>query len=196
MGPCWPDCHNSHVSHSMQHVSHYTNQPDYIRQWSGGRQLVDFLLPYIDGINCANELTDIALFCQTQSIDLYSLNSDVIPTRCLLSNNVSVIRTLTNVLYNLATNRWLAISLPNIMQDPAREDKWRTSPDSKVHGANMGPTGPFRPQVFPMLAPWTLVSGKAEAYLKIQLCSVCLSGNLGLLMRHKRTIVQYILLTH
>ena len=32
-------------------------------------------------------------------------------------------------------------------------------PDSKVHVANMGPTGSCRPQVGPMLAPWTLLQG-------------------------------------
>ena len=32
-------------------------------------------------------------------------------------------------------------------------------PDSKVHGANMGPYGADRTQVGPMLAPWTLPSG-------------------------------------
>ena len=31
-------------------------------------------------------------------------------------------------------------------------------PDSKVHGANMGPPGSCRPQMGPMLAPWTLLS--------------------------------------
>ena len=31
--------------------------------------------------------------------------------------------------------------------------------DSKVHGANMGPPGSCRPQVDPMLAQWTLLSG-------------------------------------
>ena len=33
------------------------------------------------------------------------------------------------------------------------------SSDSKVHGANMGPSGADRTQVGPMLAPWTLLSG-------------------------------------
>ena len=32
-------------------------------------------------------------------------------------------------------------------------------PDSKVRGANMGPSGADRTQVGPMLAPWTLLSG-------------------------------------
>ena len=32
-------------------------------------------------------------------------------------------------------------------------------PDSKVHGANMGPSRANRTQVGPMLAPWTLPSG-------------------------------------
>ena len=32
-------------------------------------------------------------------------------------------------------------------------------PDSKVHGANMGPSGDDRTQMGPMLAPWTLLSG-------------------------------------
>ena len=34
------------------------------------------------------------------------------------------------------------------------------NPDSKVHGANMGPPGSCRPQMGPMLAPWTLLTGK------------------------------------
>ena len=34
-----------------------------------------------------------------------------------------------------------------------------TLPDSKVHGANMGPIWGHRTQVGPMLAPWTLLSG-------------------------------------
>ena len=32
-------------------------------------------------------------------------------------------------------------------------------PNSKVHGANMGPPGSCWPQMGPMLAPWTLLSG-------------------------------------
>ena len=35
----------------------------------------------------------------------------------------------------------------------------RICPDSKLHGANMGPPGACRPQVGPMLAPWALLSG-------------------------------------
>ena len=31
--------------------------------------------------------------------------------------------------------------------------------DSKVHGANMGPTRDYRTQVGPMLAPWILLTG-------------------------------------
>ena len=30
---------------------------------------------------------------------------------------------------------------------------------SKVHGVNMGPLGSYRPQLDPMLAPWTFLSG-------------------------------------
>ena len=35
----------------------------------------------------------------------------------------------------------------------------RKVPDSKIHGANMGPTWVLWPQMGPMLAPWTLLSG-------------------------------------
>ena len=35
----------------------------------------------------------------------------------------------------------------------------KTVPDSKVHVAHMGPLRSCRPQVGPMLAPWTLLSG-------------------------------------
>ena len=33
------------------------------------------------------------------------------------------------------------------------------NPDSKVHGANMGPPGSYLLQIGSMLAPWTLLSG-------------------------------------
>ena len=33
-------------------------------------------------------------------------------------------------------------------------------PDSKVHDAKMGPPGSCRPQMGPMLAQWTLLSGQ------------------------------------
>ena len=33
------------------------------------------------------------------------------------------------------------------------------TPDSKVYGANMGPSGASRTQLGPMLVPWTLLSG-------------------------------------
>ena len=32
-------------------------------------------------------------------------------------------------------------------------------PDNKIHGPTWGPPGSFRPQIDPMLAPWTLLSG-------------------------------------
>ena len=35
------------------------------------------------------------------------------------------------------------------------------NPDNKVHGTNRGPPGSYRSQMGPMLAPWTLLSGKA-----------------------------------
>ena len=35
----------------------------------------------------------------------------------------------------------------------------RSNPDSKIHGANMGPTWVLSAQDGPMLAPWTLLSG-------------------------------------
>ena len=40
--------------------------------------------------------------------------------------------------------------------------RWWKSPDSKVRGANMGPSGANRTQEGPMLAPWTLLSGRAD----------------------------------
>ena len=36
------------------------------------------------------------------------------------------------------------------------------APDSKVHGANMGPPGSCRPQMGPMLAPLTFLSGTSN----------------------------------
>ena len=44
-------------------------------------------------------------------------------------------------------------------------------PQRKVHGADMGPTGPCRPQVGPMLAPWTLLSGSFSKHLTLD-CTV------------------------
>ena len=41
-------------------------------------------------------------------------------------------------------------------------------PDSKVHGANMGPSGADRTQVGPMLASWTLISGYLELDFRFQ----------------------------
>ena len=37
-------------------------------------------------------------------------------------------------------------------------------PDNKVYGANTGPPRSCRPQMGPMLAPWTLLSGKPAGY--------------------------------
>ena len=42
------------------------------------------------------------------------------------------------------------------------EAEWRMYTDSKVHGANMGPPGSYRPQMGSMLTPWTLLSGYAS----------------------------------
>ena len=36
---------------------------------------------------------------------------------------------------------------------------WKLVPDSKLHGANMVPPGSCRPQMGPILAPWTTLSG-------------------------------------
>ena len=37
--------------------------------------------------------------------------------------------------------------------------QYQCIPESKAHGASMGPSGAYRTQVGPMLAPWTLLSG-------------------------------------
>ena len=44
--------------------------------------------------------------------------------------------------------------------------EWSNPPDSKVHGANMRPPGSCRPQMGPMLAPWTLLSGPQFQWCK------------------------------
>ena len=44
---------------------------------------------------------------------------------------------------------------------------WQQAPDRKVQGANMGPPGSCRPQMGPMLAPWTLLSGALKWVLNI-----------------------------
>ena len=59
-----------------------------------------------------------------------------------------------------------------------------SNPDSKVHGAKMGPPGADRTQVGPMLAPWTLLSGKASSNKQQQCtlkhhggcCIICIFG--------------------
>ena len=38
-------------------------------------------------------------------------------------------------------------------------------PDSKAHGSNLGPPGSCRPQMDPILAPWTLLSGMVRRRL-------------------------------
>ena len=50
--------------------------------------------------------------------------------------------------------------------------QYRTNPDSKVHGANMGPTRG------PMLAPWTLLSGKAYFVLTKDTLQLAFTGKL------------------
>ena len=40
-------------------------------------------------------------------------------------------------------------------------------PDSKVHGAYMGPPGADRTQLGPMLAPWSLLSGVLQVYVTL-----------------------------
>ena len=52
-----------------------------------------------------------------------------------------------------------------------------TDPDSKVHGANMGPIWGDRTQVGPMSAPWTLFSGEyygaCEYTIKVFFTAIC-----------------------
>ena len=52
-------------------------------------------------------------------------------------------------------------------------------PNSKVHGANMGPTWVLSAQIGPMLAPWTLLSG----LLKTPWCSTSCLGVIWLVLR-------------
>ena len=44
-------------------------------------------------------------------------------------------------------------------------------PDSKIHGANMGPSGANRTRVGPMLVPWTLLSGISSISGWFYLCT-------------------------
>ena len=50
-----------------------------------------------------------------------------------------------------------------LTESSCMEQNWMPTtpwvPNSKVHGANMGPSGADRTQVGPMLTPWTLLSG-------------------------------------
>ena len=47
-----------------------------------------------------------------------------------------------------------------VSTEPADNITLAMNPDSRVHGANMEPIWADRTQVGPMLAPWTLLSGK------------------------------------
>ena len=58
---------------------------------------------------------------------------------------------------------------------------WR--PDSKVHGANMGPPGSCRPQMGSMLAPWTS-SGGCLAAFKVTLVAVTINDIRPKLLTH------------
>ena len=55
-------------------------------------------------------------------------------------------------------------------------------PDNKVHGANMGPTGSCRPQMGPMLTPWTLRSGRQNNIFCVQLRVDITTCDLGCLI--------------
>ena len=54
--------------------------------------------------------------------------------------------------------------------------KWgpdHNNPESKVHRATMGPPGSFQPQMGPMLAPWTLLSGKPIKSSRMHVFQCC-----------------------
>ena len=57
-----------------------------------------------------------------------------------------------------ATLHWNTASWKTIALFPAMQGDG--SPDSKVHGPTRGPPGSCRPQIGPMLVPWTLLSGE------------------------------------
>ena len=48
---------------------------------------------------------------------------------------------------------------------PLWHHRIRKYPDSKVHGQTWGPPGSCRPQMGPMLAPWTLLTGYVYKWL-------------------------------
>ena len=50
-------------------------------------------------------------------------------------------------------------ALPAVAVSLRQDLRLEAVPDIKVHEANMGPPGSCRPQMGPMLAPWTLLSG-------------------------------------
>ena len=54
---------------------------------------------------------------------------------------------------------WYIVPLPQ--RQPVEEH-----PDNEVHGASMGPTGSCRPQMGPMLTPWTWVQGMARLLVR------------------------------
>ena len=58
------------------------------------------------------------------------------------------------------------------------------SPDSKVHGVNMGPSGTDRTQVGPMLAPWILLSGSAPNADATRISAITEKQNKKMLPHH------------
>ena len=87
---------------------------------------------------------------------------------------------------NIMTSLQIQTSCPN-SNDPRKVSnipKQYDIPDSKVHGANMGPPGSCRPQMGPMLAPWTLLS---EIFIK-QYSQI--------IHRHPPTYRYFVLFTH
>ena len=68
----------------------------------------------------------------------------------------------------IISHRNLSVLLALCMKNhPAGNSPHKGHLDSKVHGANMGPSGADRTQVGPMLAPWTLLSGQKWFSLKV-----------------------------
>ena len=98
----------------------------------------------------------------------------------LAALQASILRFYGYVLFmiDVAFNRYLlCVNIKYAGHDFLQENRWialffHRTPDNKIHGAHMGPSGADSTQVGPMLAPWTLLSGtfksKFNNYVIIQ----------------------------
>ena len=108
---------------------------------------------------------------------VYFLHELVITVLTIYVKCIACIKFIFNMLYNTQTWQYSALNLSKTISRSNRRG-WQgykkysvwLAPDSKIHGVNWGPPGSCRPQMGPMLAPWTLLSGAVQAPASRKLC--------------------------